>query len=79
LVRLRPVTTDTFARLIAQRLMETLGQSFSVENRPGGIGNIGAMVLARGKPDGYTFLVSSSRTLIINPIIFHDLPFDAES
>src|SRR4051794_24521584 len=70
--------TDTFARLIAQRLTETLGQPFFVENRPGASGNIGAAVVANAAPDGYTFLISSSQALIINPSLFTNLPYNAE-
>jgi tripartite-type tricarboxylate transporter receptor subunit TctC len=49
-----------------------------VDNRPGGGGNIGAEIAARAAPDGYTFLVSSSPALVVNPSLFRNLPYSAE-
>lgn len=70
--------TDTYARLLAQGLGEALKQQFVVDNRPGGGGNIGAEVAAKAAPDGYTFLVSSSPALVVNPSLFRNLPYSAE-
>jgi tripartite-type tricarboxylate transporter receptor subunit TctC len=70
--------TDLYARLLAQALGEPLRQQIVVENRPGGGGNIGALAVAKAPPDGYTFLVSGNPSLVINPALYKDLPYDAE-
>jgi tripartite-type tricarboxylate transporter receptor subunit TctC len=70
--------TDTYARLLAQGLGLGLKQQFLVDNRPGGGGNIGAEIVAKAAPDGYTFLVSSSPALVINSSLFRNMPFNAE-
>jgi tripartite-type tricarboxylate transporter receptor subunit TctC len=70
--------TDTFARLIGQGLSQSLKQQFVVENRAGASGNIGAEMVAKAAPDGYTVLVSSSPSLIINPSLYKNLPYNAE-
>jgi len=70
--------TDTYARLLAQGLGLGLKQQFLVDNRPGAGGNIGAEIVAKAAPDGYTFLVSSSPALVINSSLFRNLPFSAE-
>jgi tripartite-type tricarboxylate transporter receptor subunit TctC len=70
--------TDTYARFLAQGLGDGLKQQFVVDNRPGGGGNIGAEVAAKSAPDGYTFLVSSSPALVVNPSLFTNLAYNAE-
>jgi len=70
--------TDTYARLLALGLGQALKQQFIVDNRPGAGGNLGAEIAARAAPDGYTFLVSSSPALVVNPNLFKDLPYNAE-
>ena len=70
--------TDTYARLLAQGLGEALKRQFVVDNRPGASGNVGAEVAARSAPDGYTFLVSSSASLVIGPSLYKNLPYSAE-
>jgi tripartite-type tricarboxylate transporter receptor subunit TctC len=70
--------TDTYARLLAQGLGVALKQQFLVDNRPGGGGNIGAEIVAKAAPDGYTFLVSSSPALVMNASLFRSLPYNAE-
>ena len=67
-------STDTFSRIVAQKLSESLGQQVVVENRPGGNTIIGTEALAKAAPDGHTIgLVASTYT--INPSLFK-LPYD---
>jgi tripartite-type tricarboxylate transporter receptor subunit TctC len=56
--------TDVLARLVAQKLTESMGQPFVVENRPGGTGTIASAAVARSVPDGYTLLVASTSSHI---------------
>jgi tripartite-type tricarboxylate transporter receptor subunit TctC len=70
--------TDTYARLLAQGLGEALKRQFIVDNRPGASGNVGAEIAARAAPDGYTFLLSASPALVINPSLYKNLPYSAE-
>jgi tripartite-type tricarboxylate transporter receptor subunit TctC len=69
-------TPDLVARLIAERLQQRLGQSFSVENKPGASGNIGTDAVAKAEPDGYTLGVSIGGPLAINPLLFATMPYD---
>jgi tripartite-type tricarboxylate transporter receptor subunit TctC len=66
---------DTFARLIAQKLSEQLGQQFFIVNHPGAGGNIGTSLVARAPADGYTLLVGSS-TVWVNASLYPDIPYD---
>ncbi len=68
---------DISARIIAQPLGEALGQTVVVDNRPGAGGNLGASLVAKSTPDGYTLLVGSSGPLSVNPVIFKNLPYDS--
>jgi tripartite-type tricarboxylate transporter receptor subunit TctC len=67
--------TDTFARLMAQKLGEHLGQQFFVENIAGATGNIGTGQAARAAPDGYTLLFAFS-SYVVNPTLFNKVPYD---
>src|ERR1051325_5551790 len=62
--------TDIIARIVAQRLTESFGQSFVVENRPGANGNIALEAAAKAPPDGYTLLVGNVSTNAINENVF---------
>jgi tripartite-type tricarboxylate transporter receptor subunit TctC len=67
--------TDIFARLVAQRLSDTFGRQFFVENVGGGGGNIGAMQVARSAPDGHTLLFTVSA--FVTNVAFHGkAPYD---
>lgn len=67
---------DNSARTVADRLGTRLGQSVVVENRPGAAGNIGAELVARSAPDGYTLLLGYDGTIVINPHVYARLGFD---
>ena len=59
---------DILARMMAKGLTEEFGQSVFIENKPGASGNIGAEMVSKAAPDGYTLLVTAS-TLIVNPVV----------
>lgn len=67
---------DYSARVLAQKLSDELGQSVVVDNRPGGDSLIGADLVAKAPPDGYTLLYTSSHTLVVDPYLYAKLPFD---
>ncbi len=69
-------TSDVLGRFIAQKLSEGLGQPVIVENRPGASGNIGHDLAAKAPADGYTLLLSNSSTVVNNPFLFKQMPFD---
>lgn len=68
-------TTDLSARPVAQKLTEILGQTVVVENRAGAGGSIGAALVARAAPDGYTLMLFPTAILTISPHIMN-LPYD---
>src|SRR2546429_2812656 len=68
--------TDVIARLVAQRLSESLGQQFFVENIPGAGGNTASGQVARVTPDGYTIMAISSTGFIVNPSLYAKVPYD---
>lgn len=70
--------TDLLARALAQDLSERLGQQFVVENRTGAGGNVGAGVVAKAAPDGYTLLFGTPGPLANNKLMYKNLPFDPE-
>jgi tripartite-type tricarboxylate transporter receptor subunit TctC len=68
--------TDIVARMLTQKMAETLGASFVIDNRSGAGGTIGTEIVARSAPDGYTLaMVSGSHS--INPSLYKKLPYDA--
>jgi tripartite-type tricarboxylate transporter receptor subunit TctC len=66
---------DIMARLIAQKLSVSLGQSFVVENKPGASGQIAAQSVAKADPDGYTLMIDAS-SYAVNPTLYPKLPYD---
>jgi tripartite-type tricarboxylate transporter receptor subunit TctC len=70
-------STDTIARILAPKLQEKLGGSFIVDNRAGATGTIGAAVVTRAAPDGYTLLVTSLGPLVIAPHLIKSVQYDA--
>lgn len=68
-------SVDTLARVLAQKMAETMGQQIVVDNRGGASGNIGTELAVRAPADGYTIL-TVSMTLVVNPFLFKKLPFD---
>src|SRR5579864_5138298 len=68
-------STDIAARLMAQWLTEKLGQSFIVENRPGGHNNVGTEFAAHARADGYTLFMANSVTSI-TAVLYKKLDYD---
>src|SRR6266849_6593397 len=68
---------DVFARIIGGRLGEAWGQPVVVENRAGAGGNIGAELVARSAPDGYTILMGSIGTQAVNASLYRNMPYDS--
>src|SRR5882757_1873868 len=68
--------TDTVARVTGAKLGELLGQQFVVENKAGAGGNIGADMVAKASPDGYTLLMATVSTHAINPGLYKKMPYD---
>jgi len=68
--------TDVLARVVGQKLTERLGQAVIVENRPGAAGTLGADLVAKAKPDGYTLLLAHSNSNSVAPALYPKLPYD---
>lgn len=75
-----PVTTggpsDIVARILGEKLSVSLGKPVIVDNRPGASNTVGAAMVAKAEPDGYT-LLQAAANMATNPILMPDLPFDA--
>jgi tripartite-type tricarboxylate transporter receptor subunit TctC len=69
-------TTDFLGRLVADQLSSGLGATVFVENKPGVATALGAELVARSEPDGYTLLIATSTTLAINKTLYRKLPYD---
>jgi tripartite-type tricarboxylate transporter receptor subunit TctC len=68
--------SDTLARLLGQKLNDSLGQPVIVDNRPAAAGVVGFETVAKALPDGYTVLLGSSGGLTMNPSLYSKLPYD---
>jgi tripartite-type tricarboxylate transporter receptor subunit TctC len=69
-------TSDILTRLVGAKLTESWGQQVIADNRTGAGGNIGADLVARAAPDGYTLLLTDIGNLVISSVLFAKLPFD---
>ncbi len=69
---------DIVARTVSDKLATVLGQPVIVDNRPGAGGNIGSDATAKAPPDGYTLLLGSTGPQAINPVLYTNLPYDAQ-
>ena len=69
--------TDMMARLVAQKLTDSLKQQVVVDNKPGAGGNIGVEMVAKAPADGYTIGISATNSFAINPHLTKKLPYDA--
>ena len=70
-------SADNSARAMADRLGRVLGQTVIVENKGGAGGTIGSTQVAKAPPDGYTLILTSQTTHVINPALSPSLPYDA--
>jgi tripartite-type tricarboxylate transporter receptor subunit TctC len=68
---------DAIARIVGQKMSEQWGQPAVIENRAGGNTAIGAELVAKSAPDGYTLLIAMDVTMVTNPLIAPNLPYDA--
>ncbi|VTU13295.1 Argininosuccinate lyase [Variovorax sp. SRS16] len=68
--------TDVIARTLAEAMRQTLGQQIIIDNRPGASTNIGADLVAKSKPDGYTIMSADNALLAFNEYLYSKLPFN---
>jgi tripartite-type tricarboxylate transporter receptor subunit TctC len=67
--------TDATARLVSKHLAERLGQQFVIDNKPGADTAIGAELVAKSAPNGYTLLFTNDATFVLTPLLFPSLPY----
>ena len=72
-------STDVTARVVGEKLTTALGQQVIVDNRSGAGGNIGADVVAKSSPDGYTLLMATTGVMAFNHYLYAKLPYSAEN
>lgn len=71
-------SNDVVARIVGQRLQESLGQTVVVENKPSTGAIVGAVATAQAPADGYTLMIGASGPLVINPSIYSSLPYSPQ-
>jgi tripartite-type tricarboxylate transporter receptor subunit TctC len=69
-------STDLIARVLAQRMGSALGQTLIIENKGGADGAIGTGAVARATPDGYTIILSTTSTHVINPLLYKSIAYN---
>ena len=69
-------SNDVLARILGQKMTESLGQPVIVENKPGAAGNIATEFMARAEADGHWIAVAPNQTVAVNPVLYPKLPFD---
>jgi tripartite-type tricarboxylate transporter receptor subunit TctC len=69
---------DIASRAVAQALSDKFGQSFVVENRPGGGGVVGTVYVAKARPDGYTLVTTAIGPAALNQLLFKSVPYDTD-
>ena len=70
--------SDVFMRALGEKLHERLDHPIVIENRPGGMQNVGARACQDSAPDGYTICIINADPIIYNQFLIRDLPFDPE-
>ncbi|WP_264830868.1 Bug family tripartite tricarboxylate transporter substrate binding protein, partial [Klebsiella aerogenes] len=70
--------SDIVARLVADKLSQSIGQPVIVENRPGGSLMIGTAAVAKSDPDGYMLLVTTSTPIVTVPFTMKNVPYDVQ-
>ncbi len=68
--------SDLTARLLAQKMGDSMGQTILVDNKPGANGSLGADIVAKATPNGYTILITDRGSLTVNPALYAKLPYD---
>lgn len=71
-------SADMLSRLLADNMSKSLGQPVIVENKPGASTRIAAQHVARSNPDGYTLFLASNSSMVLNPLLYKDVGYDAE-
>ena len=69
-------SSDVVMRLVSRKVSESVGQPIIIENKPGGAGNIAALVIKNARPDGYTLMMGHTGSHAINATLYPDLKFD---